>query len=342
MSVLYCNQDEGSLYKINSNIEYPTITVNNPITVEYKKIRIVSNDFSKFIDNKIMVVNNIKNTETKDVANDDITYFDENAKYQKLDGKDYYDINEFDAAKYGNPICYYCPSYNSEVITITTKFYKLKFDTPVDKVLNYMQSILSVGSLIPNYSVYFSVAQDSVSELASIISDLNDGIDLLVPHHTFQLRNDDKNQPLLVGNYLCLPDVTDDNTLNIIMNNYTINNYKLIGKTITGEIVEYMGSYFILHVDNQQRPDLNDFDFVSSSNSLLKALKNGEQDALDKIISAMTDSSNLTFIKNIINEYKSNPTSFTGIQNMFNLLSTDAQSWFSTSFPQIISKFTTS
>lgn len=338
MSILFCTTELGQLYKINKDLPVRCIEINNPVTIEYKKIRIVSEHFNHLIANKIMVVNNIKNTETKDTATDDITYYDENASLKSIKHKKCFDINQFDASKYGNPVCYYCPAYNSEVITITTKFYKLKFDTNSDKVLSYMQTILSVGSLIPNYSVYFAVAQDTVSEVGSIVSDLTDGIDLLVPHHTFQLRNDDVNIPLAVGNYVCFPDVNDENIIDNIVNNYSIIDYKLLGKDITGEIIEYPGSYFILHIDNNLRTDLNNFNFATSSNDLLKDLKKGEQDALDKIISALTDSSNLTYIQNIINEYNSNPSSFTSIQTMFSLLSTDTQTWFTTAFPQIASK----
>ena len=339
MSVLFCPISLGALKKIDSNLSDNKIKLNQPITIEYKKIRIVSKYFNDVFANKIMVVNSIKNNVTKNAASDSITYYDDKASLIKLNKKKCFDINQFDASKYCNPICYYCQAYNSEVITVTTKFYKINFETNIDKILNYMQNIISVGSIVPNYGVYFSVASDSISEISSIISDLNDGIDLLVKHHTLVLRNDDINVPLVVGNYICFPEIDDDNEINRIIENYTVVDYKLVGKDINGTIIEYPDSYFILHIDNQYRNDLNDFDFASSSNDLLVSLKNGEQTALDKIVSALGDSSNLNYIQNIINEYNSNPDSFTSIQNMYGSLSSDAQKWFSTAFPQIVSKF---
>lgn len=329
MSTFYLN--DNKIIKWDNKIDSNFINFGDPITIEYKKIRIVTS-FNKFFKNKIMILNNIKDKQTKEKAIDSITYYDEEVDYKTEKDYEYYDISDFDPSKYGNSICYYNCGYENNNINIVTRFYKIKNSHFIENALSSVGKLITLGSVIPNYGILFSIAGKIVESTENIISNFKNNGKKIVRNHVITFRNNDPIKPFLKGLYLCIPDMDDENLIEDIIKNYYVENYCLLKKDSDNLIEEYPNNYFILEVSVGERKELLDFNFTASSNELLENISHKSENSLNEFLECSKNSSDLNLIKKIITEWNDNKDPKI-IKSMINHL--HDKEWFKENFSEI-------
>lgn len=343
MNYTFLVQD-GKICKWLPNMETPIAKIGDPLSVEFKHIRIVSKNFDYFGNSEVMVVNHIKNCASKDRAIQQITYYDTTANPTKIintGGKKTFTISSFDASEYGYPVCFHTPGYQGTMITITTKFWEIDDPATITTVLNMIKSGLGIlGSTIPGYGTYFTIASGALSVGTRIITDIIKH-DELAPNHVFELRTDDVDKPLYIGTYLCIPNIVSleerDNILaNCVLDENHLGTYK------DGKWKEYPNTYFILQVANTTRPELSDFDYTASAADVLQKLYDPKkQDDLHKDIVNLTQQSYslglLKVIQSTYAEFQSNPDKLPMLRALYNQIPPDQLSWFESTIPQITS-----
>ena len=139
MCMFYSAGKKLELY--NNEIEVinfdDVIQIADPITIEFRYIKITSDEFDRIGKSEIMIVNNLRTNQTKEKSMDIITYYDDDVKVDKfyINGHKYktWNVHAFDPSEYGNPICYHNMGYRDETITITTRAWEIDKSGPVDK-----------------------------------------------------------------------------------------------------------------------------------------------------------------------------------------------------------------
>jgi len=346
MATFYFNKLNNTIRKWNENLSNTCkdfsnnqIKVGDSITIEYKKIRVVT-DFHKYRKNKIMILNNIKDKQTKEKAIDSITYYDDDFEYKKCEKGKYFDIGNFDPSKYGNPVCYYNCGYQNNPINIVTRIYKINDSHMLANIVNTFGKIISIGSIVPTYGVFFSIAGQIVQSTENIISKLNENGEKITENHVITFRTDDIEKPFIKGSYLCIPEMDDENEMEEIINKYYVEDNCLLTKE---EIIkEYYGNYFIIEVSVGARDDLLDFNFTASSNKLLSSINQNDENGLRDFLESSKNASDSTIIKKITSEYSKlsseknpelNAESKTNLVAMYNHI--HDKEWFKETFPHI-------
>lgn len=293
MTIIYSK--EGRLFDWDRSqlITDDEVKIGDPLTIEFKRIFISSKKFDKFGPSEILIVNHVKNKQTKDRTLESIVYYDDDAKTKgSVLGKKTWGITRFDASEYGNPVCFHTPGYLGSIITITTKFWE------VDKYSSISSIIGGIGSalhLVSKTNPYLEIASTAANYTSIILngavhhSELDD-------EHTIEFRLD-SSCPLLPGKYICIPNA-DINEKNRVISDYFIDDnllLKAVGEKDNFIFEEYKKSYFILKVTNHERTDLADFDFIASSADILREV-NGDK---EKVLQANRDSYDLNILKEI-------------------------------------------
>lgn len=340
MTTLFFDKEIGKLYKWNDKeIVANVIKYGEPLTLEYKKIRIVSNKFNWIRKNRIMLIDNIRTIQTKEISADCISYYDDDVKPKKfLDGNPskYYDIEDFDPTKYGNPVFYHTPSYQNHEISVTTRAFRIDKDEIADDVFGCLHNIFTVGSKIPNYGIVSSMAGLIVDDASKIIDDLTNGGKQITKNHILIFRNDDEDRKMYVGSYLCIPNLDDPNNLYKLLQNYRVEDDRLIRINSKNEKVEFGDTYYIIQLSNIERTDLNDFDYSSSSNDLLKSLNRSENTGIEKFSQCTKDATDLNLIKEITDLWKKDPEETDKIKSLY--LHLHDKDWFKENLSHICEK----
>lgn len=325
MSTLYIDKD-GNIKKWDKNLT-SNINAGDPITIEYKKIRLVSPNFDHFGSSQVMVVNNIKNKQTKDNAMDTITYYDKDAKPKKIEGRKVLNIETFNPREYGNSICFFTDNYQNDIITISTRIYELDERSP----LSIISKVSDLASKLPTYGAYFSIAGNVVHIASNIISNYTHRRDLC-DEHIIEFRDDQVDKPLIKGLYLCIPNITDKKKIKDIINTYKLEDNALIDSQGN----ECLGTYFILEVNNLNRPDLLNFDFTVSNNDLLEQLNKKTPESLSTFISNAKNSDDFQIIQNVLSSIENDDINLA--KSHYKTLRGDCKFWFNKHFPSLIEK----
>lgn len=322
MLTFYIDED-GKIYKWNKKL-LQNINEGDPISIEYKKIQIVSNNFDKIGCSQVMVLNFIKHKQDREAVTENIVYYDKEAKPKKINGKKTLIIDIFKPDQYGNSITYYNPSYNKDIINISTQF--LEIDEMPEFILGGIDKVFSLASYIPQYGMYFDLLGNIVTVSLSLLSNLNHKKELS-REHILQFRSDDINKPLLKGNYLCLPNISDFNIDEYYMEDNIL-------KCVNNK--PFKDSYFILEVSNRKRNNLLDFNFMVNSNNLLDKINNKHKESLGTFLNINKDSYNFNIIRNIVSLY--NGGDFSSIKHLYSHLQDDYKMWFDENFRYIVEK----
>ena len=84
MTTLYCNKSTGKLYRIDERLgtKFSTslIKIGDAVTIEYKRIKITSDQFDTFGTTDVMITTSVKSIQTKEKTMESITYYDKNVK----------------------------------------------------------------------------------------------------------------------------------------------------------------------------------------------------------------------------------------------------------------------
>lgn len=335
------------------------ISVGDPLTVEFKRVRIVSNKFDMFGKSEVMIVNHVKNRATKDRAMQQITYYDDSAdtkriaKSKGIGGKKSYTVDVFEADEYGCPIVIHLPGYESTIIDITTQFWEIDDTHMIADITGLIQKGLSlIGAAVPGYGAYFTIASGIAGVGSRIIASAIQHREL-APDHTLQLRMDDAKKPLYVGIYICVPG-TDINEMDVIARDYIVRDYQLLRKNAsTGLWVEYEGTYFVLNISNDKRADLADFDYTASASDILSKLYNPSTDNTQAlhadIVNLASDSYKLGLLKILQQKYATYVATpetsadragqLAVLKALYNQIPKDEVDWFNSTVPQIAALF---
>lgn len=336
MSVLYFSRSVNRIFKWN---KIPTsIQQNSPllprfvrmgdaISIEYKKIRIVSKKFDMFGPSEIAIINNIRTIQTKEISPDNIIYYDKSVIPKKLNKEKVVDIDTFNPGEYGNSICYYSPSYQNNPITICTKFYEIseRFG-----ILNGVSKLLTFGSAVPKYGLYFSLAGEFLQGVDTILDKLTYKREL-INDHVIEFDSSEIDRPLYYGSYICLPSCTQEDIKNIL-NNYVLDDNTLIN---TSDESVYDKSYFVLELNNIRDKSLYDFDFNYNANELLNKLDKRDKTGMEEFIQTSADSYNFKIIQDIVATINNPDTNKDLIPALYNRLSDKHQQWILQAFPNI-------
>lgn len=327
--MVYLVSYDNKLYKKGKDI----IKIGDPISIEYKRIKLVSNKFDIFGSSQIMIVNYVKTVETKEKTMQTITYYDENAKPVKesiFGRKKTFEIGPFDPSQYGNPICYYTPAYKGENITINTQIWEIDKKDFVNNTSHATQSCLSLGKATP-YGTYFDIANTLVGYGSKILTATIKHKELC-PEHIIEFDNDNN---IYEGLYVCFPEIrsSDLNERNNIIKNYFVEDMILVKHGNTGYYEEYDKTYYILNVTKTIREDLTSFDYLSSSTELITLLNSNDESFSSRYMETMAASYDLDLIKKISDSIANNDLEMADIlfkhvpassRNMFKSLFGDA------------------
>lgn len=340
MTTLFCDITKGAIYEWNEKLtaNYAPIKTADPISVEYKRIKIVSKKFNKIGTSKVMITNNVKTTQTKTQALDSVTYYDDNAKpigkWNKLRS---YVVQAFDPTQYGDPVCYYNSGYANETIIIASNAFVIEEPGILCDITNFVSNILStastVSSLDPIVVPYITVGQTATSMLSTILTDLVKNKQL-TNTHVIEFNNIDPTKPFLPGTYLCFPNASDLNFAQTIIKSYYLLEGALV-KANGDQVEEYDGSYFIFEVGNIARPELNDFDFTASSNTLLTQLHQNSTSSVDSFMALSQNSSDLQLVQQLCSGIADSSVTASIGKSMYNHLSPATQSWLQTNLPNV-------
>lgn len=318
MTTLYCNKATGKLYQIDERLgtkfTNSLIQVGNPVTIEYKRIKISSNKFDTFGTTDVMITTSVKSIQTKEKTMESITYYDKDVTPTGSwisNAKRDYIITKFDPTEYGNSVCYYNPGYGGNTISIATKFWNINDSGYIKTVTSYIKDFISVTKILPTpIAPYISLVDGIIDNTTAILVNINDN-ELLEQTHLTSFSNSYEYEPFLAGFYVCLPTINNLNEIDFIIKNYCIRENTLVkkisadnnGKTeeeLEEEAsVEYSNSYFILEIGTKPRPDLVDFDFAASSNDLLSNLYRNETGSVTNFVKLSNDANDLGIIKQI-------------------------------------------
>ncbi|ARF10251.1 hypothetical protein Hokovirus_1_130 [Hokovirus HKV1] len=335
MSILFYDKIDNTLCKFKKNKHNTSlhdkdiINYGDPIVFEYKKINIRSKYFNMIGSTNIMITNNIKTIQTKEITQDSITYYDKNVypKGSFTDKYRTYSINTFDPSEYGNSICYYTPGYNLGTIIMATKFWKIVDDNIIDMIGNLIKFITSnTPQLVP----YITLIDGVVDNTTSILSLINDNKPL-IDTHIIEFNQDN----LVAGIYICLPLLSVKELQDFINDWYLDTNSYTIIKKNDENLTEYDDTYFILEVSKNNRNDLLDFDFSASSNELLDKLHKNIDVSIKDFIQIAKNANDTDYIKQII-ELMNNTIDKAKIKYLYNHLSKNNQSWISQMYPDIV------
>lgn len=344
MTTLFCNR-AGIIFKWDENLHpdenNKNVNIGDYLTFEYKRIKIVSSKFDFFGKSKIMIVNYVKSVQTKEQTLQSITYYDTNAKPKgsKLNKYRSYAIGPFDPSDYGNPVCFFTPGYQGEVITLTTQFWEIDDADALQNTSSGIQSCISLGeSSVNPYSIYFQIADEAVGVSSKILTSFIKH-DKLSEDHVTEFRIDE-GVPMLTGLYIGLPGVDDMNERNKILSEYHIEDFQLLKNIVcpdgTKKLVEYNSTYFILMISTRPRTDLIDFNYAASSSDLMNKLNNEPESFISSLTSVTKDAYDMNIISQISSILSSDSTDSKNIvKALFQHLSTAKQEIVKKLFPNI-------
>jgi hypothetical protein len=314
MTTLYCNKSTGKLYKIDERLTEKfaslLVQIGNPVTIEYKRIKISSTKFDMIGTTDVMITTTVKSVQTKEASMESITYYDKDVSSKSTGIKinnglwnnemRSHTINKFDPTEYGNSVCYYNPGYSGGTINTATKFWNINDSSYIKNIMSYVKNMISLTKILPTpVAPYISLVDGIIDNTTAILVDINDN-ELLEETHLASFSNAYEYEPFLTGFYICLPKIKDLNEIEDIIRNYVIMDCGLVKKVAEDQpIVEYAFSYFILDVSNKPRQDLISFDFAASSNELLGGLYKNEPKSVTDFIKLSNESNDLNIIKQI-------------------------------------------
>lgn len=332
MTTLYYLRSANKIlpwHKIPSNKDI-SVKSGDPLSIEYKKFRIVSGNFDLFGRSEIAIVNNVKTSQTKDAIPDNIIYYHTHILPKKdPSNKKFIDIDTFDPSHYGNSFCYYTPSYYPNSITIATKFYEIseRFG-----LLDLIVKTLTRTPPIPKYGLYFSLAGEVLQGIDLVLDKLMYKRELTTDH-IVKFDPFDIDKPLFYGSYVCLLSSSREH-IDDIINNYTLEDSYLTN--IHNQNL-YPGSYFILELTNTFNKSLLDFDFSHNSNELLFKLDKRDKIGMQEFIQTNLESYNFKIIQDIVLALSHPTPDETLIISLYNKLSPYHQKWSLDTFPNLSS-----
>jgi len=283
------HNNNTQLLQMPSSFEetHKPILPGNPITIEYKKIKIVSDNFDRFGKSQLMITSNVQTEHTISSRPilDNIIYYDKDVAPYNVIGsnKKYHVINNFNHNKYSNPICYYNPGFtHNNTVTITTKFWEVDDPSFVTKAINYFKQILYFTNYVPTpITSYINIADNVIGSAGNLLISLI-GNKELSKEQTIEFSGSNTNKPVMVGYYVCLPNVNDINIINEIVNKYYLEDDMLIKKTDNGELIEFNDTYCIMEVSNEVREELHDYEFITNANNLINnIIKHHKESSLE-------------------------------------------------------------
>lgn len=339
-------EHDYSLGEWNELAPNDRVKVGDPLTIEFKRVKVVSKKFDTFGKSEVMIVNHVKNLQTKERALESITYYDDDAKVKKVKSnstfsrKQYFSVGPFDASEYGNPVIFHTPGYQGTTIVITTKFWELNSRSTFDAITGTISGILGLAS---SASPYITIASEAFGITCNIISGSISHHELDT-EHTLQLsfRGD---KPLVTGLYVCIPNLNDLNFKKEMLRDYFVEDGILATK-INDRYVEYTGTYFILQVSNISRDELADFDFTASSSDLLQQLDvSSSTNVKESVLQLSRDAYDMRLIEKLKTTYDTfcannlEETRLQGVALYKQLAKSDMYDWFNENFGHISTTF---
>lgn len=259
-----------SIYFINNkNIcEYSSgekIKIADQLTIDFIRIFVKSKHFDKIGLSEVMIVNHVKTIQTKERSVESIVYYDNDAK---VINKKYWETGPFSNDEYGNSVCYHTEGYIGNDISMTFKIWELNSKNTFDELFSFVKNIFKLS---PNTQVSNIVSTGL--DISQKILNNNIQHKELCKEYTLKLQGD-----ILLGKYIIFPNLSFIESKEIIQN-ASIEHDLLIDKNTSKHINQ---TYYIINISNDKRVDLIDFDYLASSNELIKLLNNnGNNEILD-------------------------------------------------------------
>lgn len=342
MTTLYCNKSSGTLHKIEESLSTDfsnfVVQIGNPITIEYKRIKMASNNFDKIGKTDVMITSSVKSVQTKEVTQESITYYDKGViPLTQHNGLKSCVITKFDPTQYGNSVCYYNPGYAGNTISIATKFWNINDSHYIQNIMSCIKNLLDFSSSLPTpVAPYITLVDGIVDHTSAILADM-EGNKLLEETHLISFSNTCDYEPFLTGIYICLPTVKDINDIEYVITSYCLQDDVLIKKDkVNNNIIECPISYFILDINSKERKDLVDFDFAASSNELLANLYKNQSTCIKDFVKMSSNASDLTIITQIQDLISKGNTNQGFLTSLFSHLSADGKALANKIFPNLI------
>lgn len=374
MNTIFChNNITGKLYKWNHNVlmlpNIKPVKVGDPLLIEYKRAKIVSNKFDLIGKSEIMITTNIKEDGQCDIVRrvsdndmttkgeqDIILYYDKAVKPES-----YYDerickyiyyhiIDNFE--DHGHAICYYNPGFNNNIINLVTKFWEVDDPKFIYKILRYIKKLLftvKITKLSPTLNITGTIINNCGYLLATLIENKK-----MTKEHVIEFRSDKYDKPLILGNYLCLPNIDTVCEVDNITENYHFDSGILLNNNTK---IEYDDTYFVISVlDTKSDPSYDSANyyghkFVTNINRIINNINkepNGllclpNEDKIKEVVEMYKESTDFMTIKKIIKYEESkrmtNYEELLVIKSMYNHLSDDNKLWFEKYFYDMYTKF---
>jgi len=302
------------------------VQVGNPITISYKRIKIVSDNFNKFGTTNVMITTTIKTVQTKEKIMESITYYDKDVKpLGNWNDTRSHVITKFDPTEYGNSVCYYNPGYGGNNINIATKFWNISDSNCIEAITSFVKGIINLSISTTPIAPYISLVDGIIDNTRAILISIETN-ELLEETHLTSFSGSCDEEPFLMGTYVCLPTINNSNDIKNIIKNYCVSDATLMKKSDPNTCSEeFSQSYFIFDVSCKERSDLKDFDFTASSNELLKNLYKNSTDCINDFIKISNESKDLNIIKQI-HELSEDNISNKGLFNsLYNHLTSDSK-----------------
>lgn len=330
MVVLYFDKLEKKLHKWNEDLlqEFSNkiIKENNPLCMEYKKFRILSNKFRLFGKNEIAITNNIRTTITKDIAPENIIYYDKDVRPVNLDlFVKVLNIDVFDPSEYGNSIFYYTSSYQNNRISLCTKFYGIDEGNFLTRGLS---NVFNLVSKMPMYGAYFNLTGDFISGIGNIINRLTYKVEL-IENSVIEFRDEDMTKPFIYGSYICIPEITEIDKV--------ISDFIVVDDTLVkiSDNKEFIGSYYIIEVTDNHNEYLFDFDFTYNCNDILNSINKYEKRGIETFVATNKDANDFHIIQQLVSLSTDPQRSVDEFKSLYHKLSINNRRWFNENFTHI-------
>lgn len=270
----------GQLYDWTNGLDMPTIKIGDNFNIEYDRLSIKSYRYDWLGKNEIMAVSYIKSNASKKSSNiESVVYYDKNADVSNR----FWKVSEFDNSEYGYDVIACYKSFLPRVISITNKVWSINKGNILKWGLGLAKTLLMSNPYAPIINIGVSLIVGNIRHVE-------------VFSHTIEFRFDDDENPIYLCKYVCL----DHHVESSFENDYKYENGKLIN-IVTEE--EYSGgSYIILDVNNDERNELEDFDFLANSAEVIRDQHIHDQDTADKVLKKEKELNDYNLFLDVLNE----------------------------------------
>jgi hypothetical protein len=248
---------------------YIKVGLNQPLTVEYRRISILKTGSSK---RKLMVSTYFKTTEEKNAAAEAVSYYAPAAEFA-ANGR--FTLIHFGAKDYGHPLCYYTRAFAGETLRLTVYPSELhKVDNNTVKALNSSISTVAGLPMFAQFLPYITMAKAGVNVFAGLLNFFKH--DDVYSSISCDLHFNQADALILQsGRFVCVPDIDGGAAVTdaTLIGHYKLNSDSELASISDGS--EFPGSYYVVSVNAIEEKGYEKFDYFQNAAALLDLTNRG-------------------------------------------------------------------